>query len=258
MLGVRQRHDDVQGVGVKGETDVGLGRVGARVGMRMVDRAQVPAAIVHLGKGVELLLRVHTVRDGAGIGAFDGVDTHRAAVLGGYQATDLVGKSLASMCHQLVDQSAGNYHRNALSRPASREDTSAVHRSPLRYFQPPSGSRATMVPSLHPVGVTQGGLDNCAGRDAGKDAFFGRQPAHADYRVLVRDEVLPVEHTGVEDRGNIALRQTTQALYEISGMRLRGDYLDVRPLLLETPPHAGERAARSQAGHESIDFRDVP
>src|SRR6266540_4293501 len=100
---VGQGEDQVGGVRVGGQLHVGARRVGLGEGVRVEDPDQVPAALVHLGHGAELRLRLDHVEGRAGLGVGQGEGLlDPATVVGrpGEQRARLVGIFLPGMGDQ--------------------------------------------------------------------------------------------------------------------------------------------------------------
>ena len=92
-----------------------------------------------------------------------------------------------------------------------------------RYFQPPSGSSATIVPRRHPARLARGRDEHRAARRPAEDPLAEDEVAERGDRVAVRDEVLRVEERRVEDLGDEAFVERPQALDLLPGEWLRGD-----------------------------------
>src|SRR5579859_7134502 len=76
------------------------------------------------------------------------------AILACQKPTGFVGISRLNMCHHLLVHVAGDthykgfkgYHKIFASKISSSSSSSRVHKSSLRYFQPPSARMTTILP----------------------------------------------------------------------------------------------------------------
>ena len=104
-----------------------------------------------------------------------------------------------------------------------------------RYFQPPSGSSATIVPHVHRLGLAGRRHEHRSARRAGEDALAEDQLAQRRQRLEVRDEVLRVDELGLEQLRDEALVERAQALDLFPGERLGRDDPDARLVLAQVP-----------------------
>ena len=201
------------------ELAVGAGR--ARLGLGVgVEDGELVALVLeepHLGVDLELV----AVRRGEPVAAADvalgdavAEDEHAAA---------LVRRLLGGVGVQLGADRGRDYHQSVLSIDSST--SSALQKSPERYFQPPSASTATTTePAGQLLGDPPRDVDDRSRGDAGEDPLAVEQRVHRGDRLGVRDEQLPVELRDVEDRRHVAVVERAQAHHRIAGQRLgRGD-----------------------------------
>src|SRR4051812_35705434 len=100
-------------------------------------------------------------------------------------------------------------------------------------------------------------VDDRAGGDPGEDALLLGEIAVRAQRVGGVHEELPVEDRLVEDRRDESVLERAETVDEVAELRLRGDDLDVRVLLVQTAPDAHERSARSEPRDEVRDLREI-
>ena len=175
------------------------------------------------------------------------------------------GASSAACACSSARIAAGTTTRASLSIDSST--SSALQKSPERYFQPPSASTATTTePSGSSLGDAARDVDDRAGRDAGEDPLAVEQRVHRGDRLGVRDEELPVELRDVEDRRHVAVLERAQAHHRVAGQRLGGGDDDVRERLAHARarcPSAsrrcrGRRRARRRAAGRARSRRRCP
>ena len=107
LLAVRERQDHVARLRVEGQPAVRVGRVGLGVGVRVVDRPQLPSLLVHLVEHLQLLLAVQAVRDRARVGVPHGEDLDGTTVaVGRDDAATLVGELSEPLLHDLFEEDA--------------------------------------------------------------------------------------------------------------------------------------------------------
>src|SRR5204862_498038 len=94
----------VPGLRVERLPPVGLRRVGLRVGVRVVDPPQLPAALLDVVEHLQLLLRVEPVGHRARVRVPHRVDLLGPPVPGRDQPTGLVGELLPGLPHDLVEE----------------------------------------------------------------------------------------------------------------------------------------------------------
>src|SRR3954447_4666398 len=105
--------DDVQGLGIEREVDVGLRRDGVRPRMRVVDRAEVEPGVLDLCLDPVLLHAVDLVAERAGGGVRRAVHGDGLAVAGGDHAAALVRRLGARVGDDLVEELTGYAHGGA-------------------------------------------------------------------------------------------------------------------------------------------------
>src|SRR5436190_11569912 len=120
------------------------------------------------------------------------------------------------------------------------------------------GEEAHDVRGLELRGDAPRDVHDRARGDAGEDALLLGEVAVRAQGVGGVHEELPVEDRLVEDRRDESLLERAEAIDEVAELRLRGDDLDVRVVLVETTPDAHERSAGPEAGDEVRHLREVP
>ena len=100
-----------------------------------------------------------------------------------------------------------------------------------RYFQPPSGSSATIVPE--PIRCASRAAATSTAPHDGPPKIPSRSTRSRSAAIASRfaDEVLRVEHRRVEDLGHEPVVERAQALDLLAGQRLGGDDPDARLVL---------------------------
>ena len=156
------------------------------------------------------------------------------------------------------DGSGLGHHQLTPPSSASSMSSKFVVNVPAdRYFQPPSGRSATIVPDVHRRGLAGRGDQDRPARRAGEDALAEHQLAQRGDRVAVRDEVLRVDQRRVEDLRDEALVERAEALDLLAGQWLGGHDPHARLVLAQVARHAHQRAARPEPGDEDVDLGAV-
>ena len=270
-LRLGQRAEDVQRVGVEGQADVGRRRSGGRPHVGVDDRPERLVGVVGVERQPEQVRRVDLVAvaarrpRSASARSAGRARPQRPAPIPitipqasfGYSARAWAtiaaricrGSSTVPGpgCRIRAPASTGSPHHQLTppSRSASISSRSRENVPAERYFQPPSGSSATIVPDAivarHPGRRDEHG----PARGPGEDPLAEDEVAQRGHRVAVRDEVLPVEQARVEDLGHEPLVERAQPLDVLAGQRLGGVDPDARLAL------AGRSARRPSACRRS-------
>ena len=126
-----------------------------------------------------------------------------------------------------------------------------------RYFQPPSGSSATIVPD--PIFRASRAAATSTAPHDGPPKIPSRKTRsrRAAIESMFDDEVLRVEQRRIEDLGDEPLVERAQALDLLAGKRLGCDDPDARLVLAQVPRDAHQRPARPEAGDEDVDLGAV-
>ena len=122
--------DHVQGLGIEGEVDVGLGGERSGPGVRMIDRAEIEPVVVDRHLDPVLLGAVDLVAQRAGGGVDGRIDLHRLAVARRDHPAALVRRLGLRVGDDLVVELAGDAHR--ASRLAMRPGPKRVIGRPAR------------------------------------------------------------------------------------------------------------------------------
>ena len=112
-------------------------------------------------------------------------------------------------------------HARPRGRPPSRRGRGSYVPAD-RYFQPPSGSSATIVPWSSDPGHARRGDQHRARRRPREDALLRDEVAQRGDGVAIRDEELPVEERRVEDLGHEPFVERAQPLDVLAGQRFGG------------------------------------
>ena len=138
MRPVDEREQDVARVRVEREPDVGLARVGLRVGVRVVDRPQVPAALVQLVERPGAAPAVEPVRHRRRVGVRHREDLHRDPVGGRDHPAALVRELAEPLLHDLLHEDAVQLGMDPSRRGGARRTRGA----------PVAGANATSGPRI--------------------------------------------------------------------------------------------------------------
>src|SRR5436309_4491958 len=137
---LRQRHDHVQGIRIKGLGHIRPRRVCGCVCMRVIDPHEVQFGGLHIFEGGELLFRIHQVRIRTVVHVRARINPFHPALTPGQQAAALIRRFLLGVrdeCLGLVPTQFQHRHPQLYSRKrpkskAVRESTAICHREARR------------------------------------------------------------------------------------------------------------------------------
>ena len=246
--------------------------------VRVDDGPELLASVVRLDRQAERRLAVDDVAVGRRRLVAAGGIPERLAALGDHAAPDhdaarLVRVLSRGPARRSRRPSPGAFGRST-ARDARRSGSPPAHASlelvlhvveaarsnvpAERYFQPPSGSSATIVPAAIRVASRAAATSTAPDDGPANNALSSRRgPGALPRRRGSRTRYFASSTGRVEDLGHEALLERPQAQKLLPGERLRGDDPDARPVLAQVAPGAHQRPGCPESRHEHVDLRAV-